>query len=84
MAKLTLTSERLLLTLPRADQAAAMLDFVSRNRDHLKPWSPPAPDGYTLEFWNNVVSTCDTAFEMGCNGFGRICGTSGYSIFTLR
>ncbi len=65
MAKLTLTSERLLLTLPRADQAAAMLDFVSRNRDHLKPWSPPAPDGYTLEFWNNVVSTCDTAFAAG-------------------
>jgi [ribosomal protein S5]-alanine N-acetyltransferase len=66
VAELTLTSERLLLALPRADQAAAMLDFVSRNRDHLKPWSPPAPEGfYTPEFWSNVVSTCETAFEAG-------------------
>ena len=64
MSTLVLSTERLLLTLPREAQAAAMLRFVERNRQHLKPWNPPEPDGlYTLAHWQNVVKTCALAFD---------------------
>ena len=66
MAELTLSTERLIITLPREDQAAAMLGFVERNSEHLKPWNPPEPQGlYTLAHWQSVVANCAAAFDTG-------------------
>ncbi|MEO8384341.1 MAG: GNAT family N-acetyltransferase [Betaproteobacteria bacterium] len=64
MHTLTLSTERLTIARPCLDQAAAMLDFAVRNRDHLKTWNPPAPEGlYTLTHWQEVVVNCALAFE---------------------
>ena len=64
MAELTLSTERLVITLPREHQAAAMLDFVMRNRQHLKPWNPPAPESlYTLAHWQGMVAKSTAAFD---------------------
>ena len=64
MSTLALSTERLAITLPREDQAAAMLQFVERNREHLKPWNPPEPQGlYTLTHWQDVVKNCTVAFD---------------------
>ena len=41
-----------------------MLDFVTRNREHLKPWNPPEPDGlYTPTYWHDVVARAAAAFD---------------------
>ena len=64
MNTLALSTERLVITLPREDQAAAMLAFVERNREHLKPWNPPEPQGlYTLTHWQDAVKNCAAAFD---------------------
>ena len=64
MGELMLSTERLRISLPREDQAAAMLDFVVRNREHLKPWNPPEPEGlHTLAHWQEAVVKCTAAFE---------------------
>jgi len=66
MAGPAISTDRLVMALPRADQAAAMLDFVKRNREHLAPWSPPAPAQlYTIEHWQEVVSKSAAAFDAG-------------------
>ena len=66
MAELSLSTERLILSLPRADQAAAMLDFVVRNRTHLAPWNPPEPAGvHKIEHWHDVVGKSVAAFTAG-------------------
>jgi ribosomal-protein-alanine N-acetyltransferase len=45
-----LETSRLILTVPTIRDADAVLAYASRNREHLKPWSPPeAPGAYTLE-----------------------------------
>jgi [ribosomal protein S5]-alanine N-acetyltransferase len=48
----SLETARLCLTLPRADaeDVQALVDYLERNHDHLKPWSPPeAPGARTHE-----------------------------------
>lgn len=66
MAGPAISTDRLVMALPRAEQAAAMLDFVQRNREHLAPWSPPAPAGlYTIEHWQQVVIKSAAAFDAG-------------------
>jgi ribosomal-protein-alanine N-acetyltransferase len=63
VAALKLSTARLVISLPRDDQAPAMLEFVERNRAHLEPWNPPAPEGlYTLAHWQDVVANCTAAF----------------------
>lgn len=48
----TLSTERLLLTLPDPAAAPAHLLFAEANRAHLTPWEPPYPPNYyTLGFW---------------------------------
>ena len=65
-AAVSLQTERLILATPRAEQAEAMLDFVSRNREHLKPWSPPAaPNIYTLPHWQEAIPKYALAFDSG-------------------
>lgn len=89
MNTLALSTERLVITLPREDQAAAMLAFVERNREHLKPWNPPEPQGlYTLTHWQDVIKNCAAAFDANTavrfwitprEQPGRIIGSIGYS-----
>lgn len=63
---LEIATERLILSTPRADQAAAMLDFAARNREHLKPWSPPEPQNlHTLAHWQEAIAKYALAFENG-------------------
>lgn len=38
-----LETERLILTLPNADDAPALLDYTRRNEEPHRPWSPPTP-----------------------------------------
>ncbi|MEQ1516430.1 MAG: GNAT family N-acetyltransferase [Usitatibacteraceae bacterium] len=60
----TLSTERLIVTLPSDELAGSMLDFVVRNREHLKPWNPPEPEQlYTLSYWHDVVTQTAVAFE---------------------
>jgi ribosomal-protein-alanine N-acetyltransferase len=40
-----LETERLRLTLPRRDDADALVDYLERNQEHLRPWSPPEAPG---------------------------------------
>lgn len=66
-----------------------MLAFVERNREHLKPWNPPEPEGlYTLAHWQAVVAKCASAFDatnavrfwMAASGEpNRVIGSIGYS-----
>ena len=66
MADLAFSTDRLILSTPRAEQAGAMLDFVSRNREHFKRWSPPdAPNRDSLAYWQDVVAKSDAAFQAG-------------------
>ena len=59
-------TDRLILSLPRTDMAAAMLDFVVRNRAHLAPWSPPEPAGvHTIDHWQDIVAKSAAAFAGG-------------------
>ena len=45
-----LETPRLKLTLPAPDDAHALVAYLERNREHLRPWSPPeAPGARTLE-----------------------------------
>lgn len=45
----TLTTPRLVLRGTDAALAAALADFLQRNRSHLDPWSPPAKAGFFSE-----------------------------------
>jgi ribosomal-protein-alanine N-acetyltransferase len=66
MPDLAISTARVLLTTPGANQAAAMLDFAARNREHLKPWNPPAPANlYTLPHWREAIPKYALAFENG-------------------
>ena len=89
MLQREIATARLILTAPRLEQATAMLDFVTRNRDHLKPWSPPTPPNfYTLDHLQEVVGKHTVALENGSavrfwisprDDAGRIIGSIGFS-----
>jgi [ribosomal protein S5]-alanine N-acetyltransferase len=89
MPDLAISTGRVLLTTPRANQAAAMLDFVARNREHLKAWNPPEPPNlYTLPHWREAIPKYSLAFESGTavrfwlaprDQPGRIIGSIGFS-----
>ena len=89
MPEREIATARLVLTAPRLDQAAAMLDFVTRNREHLKPWSPPTPPNFhTLAHLQEVVGKHTHAFESGSafrfwispnDDLGQIIGSIGFS-----
>lgn len=43
-----------------------MLDFTTRNREHLQRWNPPEPEGlYTLAYWQGAVDKTSAAFDAG-------------------
>ncbi len=59
-------TERLLLTIPSPDSAPRMLAFAQENKEHLAPWSPPAPDGlFTEKFWHDYLVTAREDFKLG-------------------
>lgn len=59
-------TERLLLTIPDARAASRMLAYVSENREHFAPWSPPEPAGYYTEnFWREHLQRARREFEQG-------------------
>lgn len=45
----TLKTERLTLTLPGSEVAAAYADYLERNRAHFAPWVPRQPEGIYSE-----------------------------------
>jgi ribosomal-protein-alanine N-acetyltransferase len=59
-----LTSNRLILRLPQPGDAQAIVDYYSRNREHLAPTEPLRPDSfYTVGFWTARAQTCIDEFE---------------------
>ena len=86
---LEIATARLMLSAPHLDQAAAMLDFVTRNRHHLKRWNPPTPPNfYTLAHLQEAVGKHTEAFKNGSavrfwispnDDAGRIIGSIGFS-----
>jgi [ribosomal protein S5]-alanine N-acetyltransferase len=47
----------------RASDARAVVDYFSRNREHLGPSSPiRAPEFYTEEYWRNAIAAADEGF----------------------
>jgi ribosomal-protein-alanine N-acetyltransferase len=53
-----LETERLRLEIPGPEHAKAMAAYLSENRDHLEPWSPPQPDAiYTVPFWETRLAS---------------------------
>ncbi len=52
VAKVEFQTPRLVLKMPRPDDAALVSRYHYDNREHLKPWEPPRPPGFfTPEFW---------------------------------
>lgn len=52
------------VALATAADAASLLEFHDRNRDHLGPWMPPLPQGfYTLDYWRRWSAGAATMFE---------------------
>ncbi len=49
-------TERLLLRLPGADEAAEVARYYRDNDEHLRPWSPPGhPVQLTTDFWTEQL-----------------------------
>ncbi|MBL8512484.1 MAG: GNAT family N-acetyltransferase [Betaproteobacteria bacterium] len=86
---IALETARLIIATPDAARAQGALDFVQRNAAHLKPWSPPAPDGIeTLDHWLGVVEAAHQSFAAGTlirlwisprDDAARVIGSIGYS-----
>lgn len=84
-----LESARLIIATPTAERAAGARDFVLRNAQHLKPWSPATPAGVdTLEYWLEIVESAQQSFAAGTllrlwlsprNDPARVIGSIGYS-----
>lgn len=83
-------TERLVLTLPAPLDAARMLAYVEENREHLRRWSPPPPDGfYTESFWRERLARAREEFEQGqsmrlvlfdrMDAAGRVVGVCNFS-----
>lgn len=61
-----LETSRLILTLPTARDADEVLQYAVKNREHLRPWSPPeAPGAYTIEGAHQRVQGIQRDFQAG-------------------
>ncbi|MDF1837179.1 MAG: alanine acetyltransferase, partial [Planctomycetota bacterium] len=57
MGPMEFQTDRMRLWVPRSDQAARMVDYYHRNREHLKRWEPVRTDHfYTKEFWSQQLA----------------------------
>jgi len=51
-AQVRLETPRLVVVMPRSDDAELVRRYHYENREHLRPWEPPRPPGFfTPEFW---------------------------------
>ncbi|MCB9025208.1 MAG: GNAT family N-acetyltransferase [Bdellovibrionaceae bacterium] len=51
-------TKRCLLITPTKDDAQATVDFYLRNKEHLAPWDPKAPDDfYTEAYWKEKLES---------------------------
>jgi len=58
-----LEGEVVRVSLVTAADAAALLDFHDRNRDHLKTWMPPLPKGFhSLSYWRRWSAAAGDMF----------------------
>lgn len=54
----TITTERLTLRMLDADEAALVVEFVTRNREHLRPWEPTRTEAhFRVDHWREMLST---------------------------
>ena len=53
----SISTARLVLTLPDPSSAPAVLDYYAFNREHFARWSPPLPDNFYSEaFWRDRLA----------------------------
>jgi ribosomal-protein-alanine N-acetyltransferase len=61
-----LETPRLILTLPGPSAAAAVVDYYSRNREHLGPWEPSRQEGfYEPAHWRRRLAADRAEFRDG-------------------
>lgn len=61
-----LSTERLVLTLPVAEDAEELRRYLVRNHEHLKPWSPPEPEvARSLEGVHRRIAAIHRDFHAG-------------------
>lgn len=57
-------TQRLILTIPTANDASRTLQYVTDNREHLSRWEPSRPAEYfTTEFWFNRLESAGEEFD---------------------
>jgi [ribosomal protein S5]-alanine N-acetyltransferase len=89
MPELRLDTERLVIAMPQAEDAALALPFFTLNREHFARWRPPEPEGmYTQAYWDAQILLARANFEMGTqirlwiwtkDDASKIIGTIGFS-----
>ena len=59
-------TERVVVTMPAPEDAAAALAYYVRNRDHLQPWEAEHPDGfYTEQHWQERLKASRDEHTVG-------------------
>ena len=65
-------TRRLMLTLPPTSAAQRMVGYVTENREHHAPWSPPVPKEYfTEKYWRERLRTAREEFKRWRAATGR-------------
>lgn len=61
-------TDRLVMRIPRPDEAAAPVKYFIKNREHLAESMPAFPDGFFTEgFWSSSLTRQISEFEQGQN-----------------
>lgn len=56
MSTVILETERMILQSPHSDFAPLFLDFLEKNKEHLREWSPIPPENfYTIEYQTKII-----------------------------
>lgn len=89
MPELRLETERFIVALPQAEDAALALPFFTANSEYFAPWRPPEPAGFlTQAYWDAQIPLAHANFEAGTqirfwiwarNDPSQIIGTIGFS-----
>jgi ribosomal-protein-alanine N-acetyltransferase len=59
-AATTLPTARLIVRTVRSEDAAQLLAYHERNREHLRPWEPdPPPHFFSLPYWDRFAAGSD-------------------------
>lgn len=81
-----LVTSRLVLEVPEPEAAPLVADYFLRNKDHLRRWEPPRPDGFTTEaFWRERLaqSRIEMLQEQAVRFFllreGRVVGAANFT-----